>query len=95
MEKIDIQDKLVRVERTINIYHKNGEDPLEEIDIENLPFEILKQIIIPNVDDPLLYDGYELNEIQFAKISPYLKVKISPNFKIFNYILVTGGIYNW
>ena len=98
-----LKEKLIRVERTINIYTKNVDEPLEEINIDHIeeiniddiPFERLKEIVLPKEDDPLLYDGYELDENQISAINYYLQVRIVPDFKIYNYILVCGGIYDW
>ena len=87
--------KLRSVERTINIYSKDGDDPLEEINIDNIPFEKLREIIPPKEDDPLLYDGYSLEEKQIALINYYLQNKIVPDFEKYNYILECYGIYDW
>ena len=95
MESSSLKDKLIRVERSINIYSKDGDELLEEISVDNIPFERLKEIVPPKEDDPLLYDGYSLEENQVKDINLYLEKQIVPNFKLFNYILVCGGIYNW
>jgi len=95
MSSKSLLDKLLRVERTINVYSKDGDEPLEEINVDNIPFEKLKDIVPSNDDDPQLYDGYELNERQLNAINKHLEVKIEPNFKNYIYLLVCGGIYNW
>jgi hypothetical protein len=40
-----LKDKLLRVERTINIYTKDGGEPLQEIPVDNIPFEKLKDAV--------------------------------------------------
>jgi len=87
--------KLVRVERTINVYDNKNDELLEEISIDIIPFDELKSIVPPNADDPLLYDGYDLDAIQLEKLNNYLSNKIKINFNAYSYILVCGGIYEW
>jgi hypothetical protein len=89
----DISSKLLRVERTINIYDTDDE-LIEEIEID-IPLEILQNIIVANDDDPLLYDGYELNEVQLQKLNDNLQNKLLFDLKQYSYVLVAGGIYNW
>lgn len=95
MESNNLNDKLIRVERTVNIYAKKGSEPLEEINIDTISFSMLKEIVAPEKDDPLLYDGYDLDANQLDKINKLIDGKIKPNHKLYNYILVCGGIYNW
>jgi hypothetical protein len=91
----NLQDKLVRVERTINVYTKDGDESLQEIPIDNISFEKLKDIVPPKEDDPLLYDGYILTEEQLNELNKFIERKIKPDFGLYTYILVCGGIYNW
>lgn len=90
-----LKDKLLRVERTINIYTKDGDEPLQEVPVDNIPFEKLKGVVPPKEDDPLLYDGYELNEEQLNELNKFIEDKIRPDFTHYSYILVCGGIYDW
>ena len=95
MQQRDLLKKLLRVERTVNVYYVESDELLEEINIDNIPFDELKKIVPPTADDPLLYDGYELDIIQVEKINFYLSKKIVTDFNLYTYILVCGGIYNW
>jgi hypothetical protein len=96
MKSGNLHDKLVRVERTINVYDNNNDDELlKEINIDFIPFDELKSIVIPIEDDPLLYLGYRLNNDQIMRLNSYLLEKITPDFSQFTYILVPGGIYDW
>ena len=83
--------KLLKKERTINIYKKTNNkylgNPLKEINIDHIPFDILKSIIIPNSDDPFLYDGYPLNKDELTKLSTFLKEKIILDFELNDYAL--------
>jgi hypothetical protein len=95
MESNNLLDKLLRVERTINIYRNEDDELLQEINVDSIPFEKLKEIVPPGDDDPLMYDGYDLDNEQLNKINSYLVEKIEPDFKLYSYILVCGGIYDW
>jgi hypothetical protein len=89
----NLKDKLIKIERTINIYNKKNE-LIREVDIE-VPIDKLKEIIQPNQEDPGLYDGYKLDIEQLELLNIYLKEKIIPSFKNYSYFLITGGIYDW
>lgn len=95
MNSSNLKDKLIKIERTINVYAKDGDEPIEEVNIDIVPFEILKEIVPPTKEDPLLYDGYGLDEKQMNLINSYLQNRILADFKAYNYILVCGAIYDW
>jgi hypothetical protein len=94
-----IKGKLIRTERTINIYKKGDstvlEEPIKEIGVDFIPFDILNQTVTANTDDPYLYDAYTLNEQQLAKLNSYLNDAIVPDFVAFEYYLECYGIYDW
>jgi hypothetical protein len=87
--------RLVRVERTINVYDNKNNKLIEEISVDGVPFDELKSIVTPNEDDPLLYDGYDLDIEQLENLNMHLAEKVKPDFKQYSYILVCGGIYEW
>lgn len=68
MENKNLENRLIRVERAIKVYAKDGSQPLEEIDIDDLSFDVLKTIVIPEESDPMLYDGYVLDSTQLERI---------------------------
>ena len=78
--KSNLRDDLQRVEREIVIYQKGKEEPIKEINIDNIPFEELKNIISPKEDDPLLYGGYILDENQLEKIKHVNSLELYPDF---------------
>ena len=90
-----LENKLIKVEREINVYENDSNELVEEMNIDYLSFDILKGIILPKEDDPLLYVGYVLDTDQLIKINEYLKQKIVPNFNLFFYVLECRGIYDW
>jgi hypothetical protein len=67
---------------------------IEEININFIPFDSLKQIVIPKEDDPQLYDGYVLNVKQLREINKHLTKKIVANFKLYFYVLESAGVYD-
>ena len=91
--------KLIKTERTINIYKKTDsnvlEEPTKEINVDLIPFDILKQTVTANIDDTYLYDAYTLNEQQLTKLNSYLNDAIVPDFTAFEYYLECYGIYDW
>ena len=93
MKLNNLNDKLIRIERTINIYNENNE-LIKEINID-IPIKKLKNIVLPKEDDPLLYDGYVLSREQLENINSHIKDKILPNFESNSYVLECTGIYNW
>lgn len=90
--------KLIREERTINIYKKTKSkylsDAIEEISINHISLEDLKNIILPNENDSCLYDGYLLTPSQLDKLNVILKNQIIPNHEKFEYTLECYGIYD-
>jgi hypothetical protein len=91
--------KLIKTERTINIYKKSNsnvlEEPTIEINIDSIPLDILQQTVTANTDDPYLYDAYNLNEQQLTKLNSYLNNAIVPDLNAFEYYLECYGIYDW
>jgi hypothetical protein len=88
-----IEHKLQRVERTINIYKLNNK-MVDEINIDHIPFEMLKRIVNPKEDDPLLYDGYILNAQQLENFNRFIDNKIVNDFELYFYVLECSGIYD-
>ena len=92
LETDKLKRKLLRVERTINTYTL-GNESIDEINIDNIPFETLKRIVTPKEDDPLLYDGYVLNANQLNELNVYIAEKIKVDMKSLFYVLECSGIY--
>jgi len=95
MESKNLLDKLERVERTINIYRISDDELISEINIDEIEFDLLTKIVPPPIEDPLLYDGYLLDEEQLVVFNSYMNNKIDLRIDLYYYILVCGGIYNW
>lgn len=91
--------KLIKTERTINVYTKsNGKflvEPTQVINVDAISFDVLRQTISANTDDPHLYDAYPLNEHQLTKLNSYLGNAIVPDFITLEYYLECYGIYDW
>ena len=87
-------DKIVEIERSINIYRTSDNGLVEEIIIE-IPLDKLKEIVPPKEEDPELYEAYVLSGEQLDKINLLLEKKILPDFTQFFYALEAAGIYDW
>jgi len=95
MNTNNLNNKLLKVERFINIYRNNDNESIEEINIDHVSLNFLNEIVCQKNDDPLLYDGYVLSEIQLQAINKFLENKITPNFVLYFYVLECAGIYDW
>ena len=84
--------KLISVERSIHVYD-NDNELIKEINVDAIPFEEIKGIVTPNEEDPLMYDGYELNESQLSKFQNFLSEKIVVDFSFYFYVLICLGVY--
>lgn len=87
-------EKIIQIERSINIYRKSDDEVVEEIVI-SIPLEKLKEIVTPKEEDPDLYEAYILEEIQLEQINGLLEKKIPPDYSQFYYVLEATGIYDW
>lgn len=87
-------DKIVKIERSINIYRNSDNEMAEEIIIE-IPLEKLREIVPPKEDDPDLYEAYILTELQLEQLNNLLEKKILPDYIQFFYALEAAGIYDW
>ena len=88
-----LSDKLLRVERTVNVYRNENDELLQEVNVDVIPFETLKEIVPPDKDDPEMFEGYRLTADQLNKINTYLIEEIVPDFNLYVYILFCAGIY--
>lgn len=95
MQSENLKDKLIRIERAIVVYKNQGDEAIEEINIDDIPFETVIKIVTAKPDDPLLYDGYHLNNEQIEKLNTYLYKKINYNPELNYCILECTGIYDW
>jgi len=95
MSAKNLNDKLIRVERSINIYSNSDNSLIKEIDVNQISIEVLKKIVKPKEDDPLLYDGYVLDKNQLEEFNKVIQNNIMPKFDCFFYVLESEGIYDW
>jgi hypothetical protein len=87
--------KLLKTERSVKYYNNSDKHVAGEFNIDEIPVETLFTIVIPETDDPLLYDGRVLSREQFEKINDILAEKITPDFNLYYYVLECSGIYDW
>ena len=89
-----LNDKLLNVTRTVNVYDNDSKNLIKEISM-NASFERLRGIVTPMPNDPLLYQGYVLTREQLEKLSSYLQPQILANFHSEYYVLEAAGLYDW
>jgi hypothetical protein len=87
-----MKSKLIAIERTINTYSNDEKDIVETTKM-NVAEAQLKSIITPKSDDPKLYEGYVLNQMQLDQLQPFLTQKIAYNFDNYYYVAECYGIY--
>ena len=87
--------KLIKLEREVWVYRNSDDKLLEEILVEVSKDE-LQEILYPyeHDDDPEFYEGYILNEKQLQYLIETNNLKLKPDFKLYEYILQTHGIYD-
>ncbi len=59
----------MKIIRIINIFERNGEKLIKEIDANDLELAIIQKLFTPFDDDPLFYRPYELNQVQYDELS--------------------------
>jgi hypothetical protein len=83
------------VEREIKEYDNESKEILQEINVGMIPLERLLAIVEPKADDPLLYDGYILNEYQIEEFNSHFPHRIIANFETCYYVLECSGLYDY
>ena len=90
--------KLIRTERTIIDYKKtkrtSTERKIQQINVDQIPLDILKNIVTANDDNPSMYDGYILSPEELDKFNAILENKIELNHDKVDYALEWYGIYD-
>lgn len=87
-------NKLIRVERSVQAY-RNSDNELVDDFILDISLNELLKIVSPKEDDPDLIDGYILDKNQIEKLNEFAERKIESDFKLYWYVLVCLGVYNW
>lgn len=89
--------KLIRTERAIYVYKKTKtkayQKEIQELNVDNIPLDVLKTIVTPKDDDPLLYHGYTLSQVELNKLNVILEINIDPDHDKFDYVLECYGVY--
>jgi hypothetical protein len=88
----NLLDRLIRVEWSIQIQTRIRGKLIKDV-LLDVKLEDLLKIIIPNEDDPLLYDGYDLDKEKIKYLNNFTKDNVKIDFRRYCYFLVCGGIY--
>ena len=71
----------MKIERNITYYSRIDENLVGEYNIDNIDFLVLKTLITPPKEDPLLYNAYRIDE----KLALKLREEISFEFEFDKY----------
>ncbi|WP_425476324.1 DUF7683 domain-containing protein [Paraflavitalea speifideaquila] len=66
---------MFKVERNISLFSIDDESLVEEINVDILPLEALRNIFKPNADDPQMYLVYDIGEPEAEQLNRYLNVQ--------------------
>lgn len=71
------QNKCMIIERNIVIYDNSTDKLVDEINVDYLNLELLKEIFKPPVEDPMMFFVYDIDEKLFQKLQPHLKIVLN------------------
>lgn len=74
-----------KVERIISVFDKKDSNLLKEINIDNIPIAILKNIFQPLDDDPFMINPQIVRKKHIAFLKPYLEESFIFDFKLYLY----------
>ncbi|WAC13779.1 DUF7683 domain-containing protein [Dyadobacter pollutisoli] len=74
-----------KIERIISIFDKKNGGLLSEINIDNIPLPVLKDIFMPPDDDHLMIDPQIIKKKHIKSLIPYLEKSMVFDFKSFVY----------
>jgi hypothetical protein len=89
----NLLDKLIRVERFLQVYTLKRNKLNSKYSVDHIEFETIRNIVNPPEDDVEIYDGYVLNEEQIYNFNEFLPKKIEPKMDKYFYVLECAGIY--
>jgi len=67
----------MKLERVITVFDNKTENLLEEINIDYVDLNDLKRVFAPPVDDPLMYNVYEIKRDLIPAVNLLLRVGIN------------------
>ena len=65
-----------KVRRVISKFMHGHDDLAGRIDVTHIPFEEIRKVVEAGVDDPLMYDGYELTSDQLSALQSYISERL-------------------
>jgi hypothetical protein len=68
-----------QVRRVITVFRRGCDNREFQTDVTVIPFELVRKVVPPGPDDPLLYDCYELNPDQLTALAAYLGEVFEPD----------------
>jgi hypothetical protein len=67
-----------KIRRVISKFRHGPDDLAGRIDVTHIPFEEIRKVVEADVDDPLMYYGYELTSDQLAAFQSYIRSGLIP-----------------
>ena len=64
----------MKIERVISWFDKRNEDLIGEFNVDFISIDILKGIFNPPVEDPLLYNPYDINIEEVNSLKEYINI---------------------
>lgn len=77
----------MEMQRYISAFDKESEKMIQEINIDFIPFQALKEIFNPKDDDPLMYDPYSINRNESILLNQYMNPHVGFDFDKYIYQL--------
>lgn len=72
-----------KIERIISVFKKDDESLVDEINVDHLSIEMLRNIFNPSDDDIELYDVYPIDSIKASQLEKLMNVKFDFNTYIY------------
>lgn len=65
----------MKIERRISWFDKKTELLVSDKNVDIIDLEILKGIFSPTSEDPMMYNPYDITEIEARKLNEYMDLK--------------------
>ncbi|MBP1615009.1 MAG: hypothetical protein H6Q13_2457 [Bacteroidetes bacterium] len=76
----------MEIVRLISWFERKSDKLVGDYNIDDVDFEILKSIVKPKKEDPLMYYPYTMNKKQISKLKQFINIE----FDLENYVYEIG-----
>jgi hypothetical protein len=81
---VDYTTKM-KVGRRISWWDKGSETLIDELNIDHIPLEAIKALFKPPAEDPLMYNQYQIDQLQVQDLARW--VVLSFDFNLYAYFV--------